>query len=363
MISHEDKEELKACMPILLDKCLGVTNHRKPFTCPNPDHEDRHPSAGYYKPSNTVRCFACDMSWDVFGLAGMLYNVTGFVDQAKCVASIVGYQLSEDSASRLNPVPKPVGKRPMFEPPKEAVMSISQEICEKMYRALFTPEGNIGRRYLHSRGIGDDDIVRYGLGFSMNPSEQIPEFSIYEPGALGFVMIPYYDQQCDGAVYCMARSVGNEDVNVKEWRPKGVASPLWREWLLGIDVPEVCVVEGLLDAISLEKMIEKPCVALGGTSYTGRLASVLNNTAPEKRPEKILIAMDFDRPGENATTKIEKDLDIIGIPHAKLPGLDGAKDANEYLMARYGTDWVYITEAARDGLEPYHWVKWADHVN
>ena len=49
-----------------LTACGYDTNKR--FSCPNPDHPDKHPSAGLIRSSNRGYCFACQTSFDIFDL-------------------------------------------------------------------------------------------------------------------------------------------------------------------------------------------------------------------------------------------------------------------------------------------------------
>lgn len=363
-ISEREREELRATMPLLLEKRLGIANLRRSFRCPSPDHEDSTPSARYYSDAHTVHCFGCGKTWDAFSLVGMLYGLTGFVEQAKQLAHIMGYSLNGgNGAVPLSPRPSILDEvKPMFPRPRETDYSIAFDTCLKMYEAMFTPEGNVARDYLHARGIDDDDIVKYGLGFAKHPAELIPEFSVCEPTAKGFVMIPFYDEGCVSASYCIARPVGGGSITNKEWRPKGVAAMLWREWKLRSQAPVLYVVEGVLDAMSLEKQIGKPCVALCSTSNVSRFCGILYHTPPSQRPVKLMIAMDEDKAGRNAAVKLAEALRSIGVPHALMPPYPGGeKDANEWRMAERGTVWEYETECLGENITPLHISRRIDH--
>ena len=52
--------------------------------------------------------------------------------------------------------------------------------------------------------------------------------------------------------------------------------------------------------------------------------------------------MDEDSEGRKAAVQIAHDLDVIGIAHCMMPAYpNGAKDANEWLMARKDVDWHF----------------------
>lgn len=365
-ISDQDREALRASMPELLGALCGVEDLRRPFRCPSPAHDDREPSARYYADNHTVHCFGCGGTWDAFSLVGMLRGAEGFPAQARAVAEIVGYRL--DGGGVANAAMRPANgrqarKAPRFPEPRAAGVSYNAApLCQDAYLRLYTPEGDGARRWLHSRGLGDDDVVRHGLGFVAEPRRLMPEFSVWEPCARGFVVIPFWDEAMADARYCMLRTVpGDEKPNNKEWRPKDVATPLWREWLLASGEPAVYVTEGLLDAMALEKMMGRPMVALGGCSNAARLAGVLAHTAPERRPGRVVVAMDEDAEGRRAAARIARDLDAIGVPHSAMPPYpDGAKDADEWLVAERGGKWDFEDRESGALPTPLRTTRWAD---
>ena len=62
------------------------------------------------------------------------------------------------------------------------------------------------------------------------------------------------------------------------------------------------------------------------------------------RPRTVMVAMDEDDEGRRASAKICSDLDALKVPHAVMPPYpNGAKDADEWLMAGRDTEWRYLT--------------------
>ena len=78
-----DAKTLKSCLPQWLRE-HGLPLH-KPFACLNPAHRDAHPSMGYNEKNQTVHCFACGATYDVFDLVGQEENLTDFPSKMKAV--------------------------------------------------------------------------------------------------------------------------------------------------------------------------------------------------------------------------------------------------------------------------------------
>lgn len=343
MISETDKEALRALMPELLSTRLGITDLRRSFRCPSPGHDDRDPSAHYYENDHSVHCFGCGRTWDVFSLVGELDGIESFAEQARAVADAVGYRLEEDdqpSKPRRRRKPKP---RPLFDPPREAGGADCAEACGNAFGQLYSAENDISRRYLRWRGLGDEDAAAFGLGFTRDPREIMSEFRVYEPKASGFITIPFWNADFSTANYCMVRTICKPgDAKNKEWRPSGLASPLWNEWLLRSSAELVYVTEGLIDAMALAKITGGDVMALGGVANAKRFSQVLYATPPELRPKHIMVAMDEDDEGRKTRDRIRRDLDVLKVPHAVMPPYPGgAKDADEYLMALRGKEWDF----------------------
>ena len=65
---ERNKNILKAKLPEYL-KSKGI-NIDKNFRCLNPEHRDVNPSMGYNRNNETVHCFSCNATYDIFKLVG-----------------------------------------------------------------------------------------------------------------------------------------------------------------------------------------------------------------------------------------------------------------------------------------------------
>lgn len=342
MISEQDRVNLRGAMPEVLATRCGIHDLGRSFRCPSPAHDDRTPSAHYYANDNTVHCFGCGRTWDVFSLVGELDGIEGYVAQAHAVAEIVGYHLGDAKGrprSRRATKPRP---RPLFDVPRDAGGDDCGDACSSAWDALFEDGNEVGRRYLRWRGLDDRDTMQWGLGFTTKPKEIMPQFKVWEPEALGFITIPFWNADFTEARYCMLRTISRGQVRNKEWRPAGIATPLWMEWKLSASLDVLYVAEGLIDAMALAKITGGEVMALGGVSNAKRLSQVLYRVPACLRPRTVVVCMDEDDEGRKACASICRDLDALKVPHAVMPPYpNGAKDADEWLMNGRDTDWTF----------------------
>jgi hypothetical protein len=192
----------------------------------------------------------------------------------------------------------------------------------------------------------------------------MPSFRVNERGIVGFVTIPFWNAGFTEARYCMLRTVSLGKVKNKEWRPAGVTSPLWNEWMLTASLDVVMVTEGPIDAIALHKLTKgrKNCMALSGIAGAKRLCQILYHADPRERPGVLVICMDQDEAGKNARDGLSADLCKIGQPHICVPAYPGnAKDPDDWLMAGRGTEWEFceLPSSLDGGPKPYG-TRWLD---
>lgn len=363
MLDERERDDLRAAMPDVLRERCGVTDLRRSFRCPSRDHDDSDPSAHYYENGHTVHCFGCGKTWDVFSLLGELDGIDSFPEQARAVADLIGYRLSGEDAP---PKAKPKRKRkprPPFDEPKPAGGADCWEAIGRAFGNLYAPGNEVGRRWLRYRCLDDDDAARWGLGFTRNPKEIMPEFNVWEPEALGYITIPFFTgKQCDAANYCMLRTISRGEVRNKEWRPKGIATPLWNEWMLSAGLSSIFVAEGLLDAMSIAKLVvDANVMALGGTANAKRFSQVLYHAPKDLRPQKVVVCMDEDDAGRKTRDRLIADLDRMGIWHATMPAYPkGCKDANDLLAMMRGREWDFeeYQGSIDAGFGPLYRTRW-----
>ena len=272
-----DAKTLKSCLPQWLRE-HGLPLH-KPFACLNPAHRDTHPSMGYNEKNQTVHCFACGATYDIFDLVGQEENLTDFPSKLKAVNRRYG------GGEVIRVTAKPTQVFPYKEGAGKA------------------------DPYFTGRGLSDEIVQRFGL--------------VEEDG---YAVLPVF---VEGVCRSVCRRAIDPDAEPRYQNSRG-AMQLWNSAAMERAAGKALfVTEGIFDALSLEEL-GFPAVALCGAANTGRLMQVLD--AREAKPEKMILAGDTDAAGQGMNENLREQLSARGIACEVLHLPGGCKDANEALV-------------------------------
>ena len=272
-----DAKTLKNCLPQWLRE-HGLPLH-KPFACLNPAHRDTHPSMGYNEKNQTVHCFACGATYDIFDLVGQEENLTDFPSKLKAVNRRYG------GGEVIRVTAKPTQAFPYKE-------------------GAGKPDP-----YFTGRGLSDEIVQRFGV--------------VAEDG---YAVLPVF---VEGVCRSVCRRAIDPDAEPRYQNSRG-AMQLWNSAAMERAAGKALfVAEGIFDALSLEEL-GFPAVALCGAANTGRLMQALD--AREAKPEKMILAGDTDAAGQGMNENLREQLSARGIACEVLPLPGGCKDANEALV-------------------------------
>ena len=274
-----DAKTLKSCLPQWLRE-HGLPLH-KPFACLNPAHQDAHPSMGYNEKNQTVHCFACGATYDIFDLVGQEEKLTDFPSKMKAVNRRYG------GGEVIRVTAKPT--------------------------QVFPYKEGAGRPdpYFTGRGLSDETVRRFGL--------------VVENG---YAVLPVF---VDGVCRSVCRRAIDPAVEPRYQNSRG-AMQLWNSAAMERAAGKALfVTEGIFDALSLEEL-GFPAVALCGAANTGKLVQKIDEYVPVAWPERVILAGDADAAGQGMNEKLREQLTARGIACAVLALPDGCKDVNEALV-------------------------------
>lgn len=279
MIDFEE-QKVKDCLKDYLI-ARGYNLHKN-FRCPNPEHNDKNPSAKYYENSNLVYCNGCHKHYDIFNLIGFEYGLNSKEAYKK------GFELFGD---------KTLTNKRYLEKKEEEKEEIN--FCEKFikwHKDLL--ESECAKKYIYSRGISDKTIGRFNLGFNQTTN---------------YVVFPTSDY-----------SFNSRSIKEKSFFKQGTSN-LFNKSALFNDKRYCIITESEFDCLSFEE-IGYNAIGLGGV---GLFKKLFEENLPKDKV--YILALDNDKAGQETTAEMinkfkQQDLMFLAMNYGELN-----KDPNEAL--------------------------------
>lgn len=339
-------EELRARTPIatVIGRTVKLTRSGRERKGCCPFHGEKTPS--FYVYDDHFHCFGCGEHGDVITFV-MKTTGASFMEAVEGLAAQAGLE-----------VPKPTPQAAEAEKRRAGLADVLELACREYQLWLWGQEGRAALAYLRGRGLQDDTIRRFQLGWSgegrgalaaalrghgVRP-EQLIEAGLMKQSErgpvdmfFGRVMFPIRDRR-GGLVSFGGRMMG-------EGQPKYVNGPETalfskRRSLYGLNLAReairqgapLVVVEGYMDVIALSQAGFRGGVAPLGTALTEEHLEDIWKLTPEP-----VVCFDGDAAGQRAALKTvelalsqltpEKSLKILTLP---------AKDDPDSLIKRGG---------------------------
>lgn len=310
-----------------------------------PFHSEKTPSFTVFGDTSSFYCFGCQAGGDVIGFIRRIENLD-YVEAVKFLANRAGLQMIEenknDGLSRM----------------RLRIREQNREAGHFFYRALYSPDGRQALDYLHSRGLTDDTIRHFGLGWSPDQWDALAAYLSrqgYKPeeilaADLGYksrrggvidrfrnrVMFPIIDLQ--GSVIAFGGRKFTDDVKGGKYVNtsdtliyKKTNNLFAMNFAKNTKDNELILCEGYMDVIALHQAGFTNAVAALGTAVTSQQARLMS-----KYVDKVVLSQDGDEAGQKSINR--------SIPIMKEAGLDvrvleikGAKDPDEFIK-KYGPE-------------------------
>lgn len=312
-----DREQAKETVKGYLEDYLrgkGI-NTRQAFRCLSPEHADKNPSMSYDSRRQRCKCFACGVSYDIFDLIGIDYNLTDQGEIFKKAYELYNITIDDNQQSR------PAQKKAAPEGKKEEKGEDFRPYFKKCMAARLQDPA---QEYLKSRGISDETAARFFLGYD----EKFYTFNVDIDGektgaTWRALIIPTYNSNY------VARNIDRpkDPEGKNRYRNKGASLVFNSKALYKAEKP-VYIVEGELDAVSVVEAGGE-AVGLGSTSNSRQFITILE----KKRPvQPLILSLDQDEEGQKTEDKIAQELERLNIPFYRHNIALTYKDANEALI-------------------------------
>lgn len=327
-----------------------------------PFHGEKTPSFAVNPGKEMFYCFGCHEGGDIFKFIMKIENCN-FLDALKFLAGRYGIAVPERQKTAAEI------KR---EQTRNLIID-TNELASKFFQAclLKTAYGEIALKYLHERGITQEIIERFSIGYALDNFVALVtslERRGYQPQTLlaaGLVAkgkTHYYDKFRNRVMIPIkdtrGRIVGFGGRVLDNSTPKylNTSETEWfnkRRILFGFDIAlsairksgQVIVVEGYMDAISLHAVGISNVVASMGTAFAEEQAKLLKRTA-----EEVVFCYDSDNAGRNASVRAVSIARRIGLK-VRVATVPDGKDPDEFVRKKGKTSFLEVVEQAVNGID------------
>ena len=311
--------------------------------CLCPFHSEKTPSCHIYSDTQSFYCFGCGAGGSVIQFI-MLIEHLDFQESVKFLAQRAGIPMPEDSYDRTADI-------------KQRLLEINREAARFYRDILISEKGSEGWNYLRGRGLTENTIRKYGLGYApddwstlknhltaMGCTEQeLLDAALLSKSQKGNtydkfrhrVMFPIIDRR--GNIIGFGGRTLETDAPAKYLNTDETQVFHKRESLFSLNFAKntkekyLILCEGYMDVISLNQAGFDNAVATLGTAITPEQARLMRQYCQE-----VVISYDSDGAGQKATMKAINLLGDAGV-EAKVLQMTGAKDPDEYIQ-KYGAD-------------------------
>ncbi|MFM2043251.1 MAG: putative primase, catalytic core, partial [Pseudomonadota bacterium] len=327
-------EELRSRLGLsdVVGKRIRLQRAGREFKSPCPFHKEKTPSFYVNDSKGFFHCFGCGAHGDVIGFV-MRHDNLSFMEAVELLAGEAGLQVPKASPQ----------ERQKFEQQK-TLFDLIERACRHYEGALRGPQGRGAYEYLRSRGLDDDSMARFRLGYA--PQDGGPLRSELLGAGFGeaqLIEAGLFKQPDDGRTpYAFFRHRVLFPVSDRRGRvvafggrildgsgPKYINSadnPLFHKGHLlygmsrarqaAADGQTLIVTEGYMDVISCVQAGFGGAVAPLGTALTETQIQELWKLAPEGRRVPVL-CFDGDNAGRRAAQRaVERILPLLLPDHS-----------------------------------------------
>ena len=306
-----------------------------------PFHNEKSPSFSVSPQKQMYYCFGCGAGGNVFTFIMDYENFT-FLEALKMLAERAGVELPELEYSR---------EAKAQADKKAQLLQINKEAAKYYYIQLRGKQGQQAMDYLKGRGLSDETIQKFGLGYSDKFGSGLYRYLkelgytdgfLHESGLFNAdERHGMYDKFWNRVIFPIM-DVNNKVIGfggrvMGDGKPKYLNSPETKIFdksrnLYGLNMARVSrkrnliVCEGYMDVISMHQAGFNNAVASLGTALTSLQASLM-----KRYTDEVLIIYDSDEAGTKATLRAIPLLKGVGLA-TKVVNLNPYKDPDEFVQ-------------------------------
>ena len=324
-----------------------------------PFHNEKSPSFSVSRQKQMYYCFGCGAGGNVFTFL-MQYENFSFVEALKFLADRAGISLPEEEYSK-----EAKAKADL----RSAILEVNKVAAKYFYIQLKSERGKTAYTYLKDRGLSDETITAFGLGYSNKFSDDLYKYLrqkgysedlIRQSGLISTderqgVYDKFWNRVMFPIMDVNSRVIGFGGRVMGDAKPKYLNSPETAVFdksrnLYGLNRARTSrkscflLCEGYMDVISLHQAGFTNAVASLGTALTAGHASLIKRYVKE-----VYLTYDSDDAGTRAALRAIPILRDAGI-QAKVIRMDPYKDPDEFIKNLGAEEYEKRIESARNGF-------------
>ena len=324
-----------------------------------PFHNEKSPSFSVSGGKQMYYCFGCGAGGNVFTFIMEYENYT-FREAVKLLADRAGVNLPEIEYS------EEVKKK---ESRKNRLLEINKEAARYFYYQLRSGRGEKGYRYLADRGLGEETMKKFGLGYAAVSSSDLVQYLrskgygddlIQEAGVAVFdEKYGLHDKFWNRVIFPIQdinhRVIGFGGRVMGDGKPKYLNSPETMIFdksrnLYGLNFARtsrqshIILCEGYMDVIAMHQAGFTQAAASLGTAFTIGQANLFKRYVKE-----VLLAYDSDGAGTNAALRAIGILKEAGLS-GKVINMEPYKDPDEFVKNLGAEEFVKRIEGAENSF-------------
>ncbi|MBQ9532047.1 MAG: DNA primase [Eubacterium sp.] len=302
-----------------------------------PFHNEKTPSFTVYPDTESFYCFGCGAGGDAVGFMKRIENLD-YIDAVKALAQRAGMQMPDESTYDDSLAKK-----------RRIILEINRESAKFFNSYMMSDEGKAGHNYFLNRGLSENTIKRFGLGYAPNSWDMLlkhlkglgysindmADAGVIKKGEKGYydnfrnrVMTPIIDVR--GNVIAFGGRVLDDSkpkyINTGDTLVYKKTNELFALNLAKDSGSETIILcEGYMDVIAMHQAGFTNAVAGCGTALTSEQVRLISRYAKE-----VILAYDADEAGQKARDKAVTLFNQTDIK-IKIPILSGGKDPDEII--------------------------------
>ena len=324
-----------------------------------PFHNEKSPSFSVSRDKQMYYCFGCGAGGNVFTFV-MEYENYSFTEALKYLAQRAGIELPEEDSSK-----EAKARADM----RATLLEINKLAAKYYYAQLKSQQGSSAHEYLVNRGLSNETITAFGLGYSTKYSNDLHKY-LKMKGYTDELIVKaglanmdekngIYDKFWNRVMFPIMdvnnRVIGFGGRVMGDAKPKYLNSPETMIFdksrnLYGLNRARTSrksyflICEGYMDVISLHQAGFTNAVASLGTALTSGHASLIKRYVNE-----VYLTYDSDEAGTRAALRAVPILKEAGIT-AKVIRMDPYKDPDDFIKNLGAEAFEERIQKARNGF-------------